>query len=242
MRGLLPACSTAPGPGEQPVVVDWRGCKFNEVQEHNITVPVVPVFPGDQVTWFSPQTEKDLYRRTIGVTRHNGNNSNVMLNVARARLSMPEAVTETRQWFKGKAAPNGMFAWLGHGDYLSESSAVAALVSEFLVQSVGNVIRVFPCWPKEIPAGFADLRAQGGFLVSAQQEDGKIVKLAISSTVGGRLRLLVPWPAVTLARGGKATQVAPGTDGIVELDTKPGDRLSFFESNSTPQDTPHTQQ
>ena len=240
MRGLLPACPTAPGPGEQPVVVDWQGCKFNEVPEHNITVPVVPVFPGDQVTWFSPLREKDLYRRTIGVTRHNGNNSNVMLNVARARLSMPQAVTETRQWFKGRATPNGMFAWQGHGNYLSESSAVAALVSELLVQSVGNVIRVFPCWPKEIPAGFADLRAQGGFLVSAQQADGKIVTLAMTSTVGGRLRLLAPWPAATVDCDGKAMQVTPGSDGIVELDTKPGERLSFHESHSNPQDTPQT--
>ena len=30
----------------RPIVVDWTGCKFREVALHNITVPVVPVFPG----------------------------------------------------------------------------------------------------------------------------------------------------------------------------------------------------
>ena len=66
------------------------------------------------------------------------------------------------------------------------------LTAELLLQCVGDTIRVFPAWPKGQDARFTDLRAQGGFLVSAEQKDGQVVRLEITSTVGGRLRLLHP--------------------------------------------------
>ena len=58
---LLPPYPTAPDAAGQPIVVDWTGCKFRQIGEHNITVPAVPVFPGDQVTWFSPEPEKEFF-------------------------------------------------------------------------------------------------------------------------------------------------------------------------------------
>ena len=105
-----------------------------------------------------------------------------------------------------------MFHWPMHGFYLSESVGIAAAISEFLLQSVDNVIRVFPCWPKEKDAAFARLRAQGGFLVSACQKDGKVVKLTVTSTVGGKLRLVCPW-----------------TGKIIERNTQPGQTIDVNE-------------
>jgi hypothetical protein len=78
------------------------------------------------------------------------------------------------------------------------------------MQSVGDRIRIFPCWPREQDAKFTNLRAQGGFLVSAEQEDGKVTKLEITSTVGGTLRLLNPW-----------------TGQMVERATRRGQKLAF---------------
>jgi hypothetical protein len=49
---------------------------------------------------------------------------------------------------------------------------VAAGISEFRLQSVDNVIRVFPTWPKDKDARFTCLRAQGGVLVSAGMKAG----------------------------------------------------------------------
>ena len=207
---LLPSYPTAPDEAGQPVVVDWTGCKFREIREHNITVPAVPVFPADQVTWFSPEPEKDLFRNTIRQTRHRGCNSTVMFSVAKARFSMLEALEDARRYYRPEVQPNGMFHWPMHGFYLSESVGIAAMISEFLVQSVDNVIRVFPCWPKEKDASFTSLRAQGGFLVSAEQKAGKVVRLEITSTVGGRLRLLSPW-----------------TGKLIERDTGPGETLEI---------------
>jgi hypothetical protein len=207
---LLPPYPTAPDEAGQPVVVDWTGCKFREIKQHNITVPAVPVFPAEQVTWFSPEPEKELFRNTLRQTRHRGCNSTVMLSVAKARLSMLEALEDARQYYRPEVQPNGMFHWPMHGFYLSESVGLAAMISEFLVQSVDHTIRVFPCWPKDKDASFANLRAQGGFLVSAEQKAGKITKLKITSTVGGKLRLLNPW-----------------TGQLVERETTAGERMEL---------------
>ena len=212
MKALLADYPVALDAAGKPVVVDWAGCKYKEVGEHNLTVPASPVFPAEQVTWFSPEPVKELFRRTIKDTTFNGNNSHVMFNIAKARLSMPEAVPDTKAWFKSRELPNGLFVWQGHGHgtFMPESVGVAAIVTEFLMQSAGGIIRVFPCWPKEQNAKFTNLRAQGGFLVSSTQTDGKVTKLEITSTVGGTLRLLNPW-----------------TGKIVERATQPGQKLAF---------------
>ncbi len=207
---ILPPYPTSPDEAGQPIVVDWMGCQFRQIKQHNITVPAVPVFPAEQVTWFSPEPDKELFRNTLRQTVHRGCNSTIMLSVAKARFSMLEALEDARQYYRPEVQPNGMFHWPMHGFYLSESVGLAAMISEFLVQSVDNTIRVFPCWPPNKNARFANLRAQGGFLVSAAQEAGKITKLEITSTVGGKLRLLNPW-----------------TGQLVERDTTAGGRMEF---------------
>ena len=113
--------------------------------------------------------------------------------------------------FQKRQMPNGYLQLLGdtRGNY-SEQMAAAGIVSELLLQSVGDMIRVFPAWPKDKDARFTNLRAQGGFLVSAEQKAGKVVKLEITSTVGGKLRLLNPW-----------------TGQLAERETKPGESLDI---------------
>jgi alpha-L-fucosidase 2 len=217
---LLPGYPTAPDASGQPVVVDWTGCKFREIGEHNITVPAVPVFPADQVTWFSPESEKELFRNTIRQTRHRGCNSTVMFSVAKARLSMLDALDDARQYYRPQVQPNGMFYWPMHGFYLSESVGIAAMISEFLVQSVDSIIRIFPCWPKDRDASFANLRAQGGFLVSARQTGGQVVFVHIRSTVGGRLKFLNPWSTVPQAiQNGAVASVTDEGGGVFSLGT-----------------------
>jgi hypothetical protein len=193
-KALLPDYPTAVDKDGKRVVVDWRGCGYRQVSRHNIEVPTTPVFPCDQVTWFSPEDRKALFRHTIRDTQHTGNNSHVMINIAKARLSMPEAVPDAKAFFLPRTLPNGFIRmpW-AHGTFMQEMIGVVGLVNEFLMQSVGNTIRLFPCWPKVQDAKFTDLRAQGGFLVSAEQRDGAVTRVEITSTVGGRLRVLNPW-------------------------------------------------
>ena len=177
------------------IVADWKGATADSVPEHNVVVPTVPIFPAEQVTWFSPDSEKQLFARTLGWVKFHDFNSHIMVNVQRARFSMPEAYTRAREHFTKLLTPNGLFAeWPGHGSYLAESWAFAGLTGELLLQSVGGIIRVFPAWPREHDAAFVDLRAQGGLLVSAEQKLGRIGRVTIKATVAGTARVLNPWP------------------------------------------------
>ena len=108
---------------------------------------------------------------------------------------------------------------------MSETIGLVGLVDEFLMQSVGDIVRVFPCWPKDQDARFTDLRAQGGFLVSAEQKGREVVKLEIVSTVGGKLRVVSPWKTIK-ANGEK---LIPDEKGIVSIETKKGKKVVFGE-------------
>jgi len=230
LKELLPDYPVAHNADGQPVVVDWQGCKFKQVGMHNITVPVTPVFPAEQVTWFSPEPVKTLFRRTIADTRFNGNNSHVIFNIAKARLSMLEAVDDAHTWFKSRELPNGLFVWQGHahGTFMPESIGVVGLIDDFLLQSVGDTIRVFPCWPAERDAEFTRLRSQGGFLVSAERVGGEVRHVTIDATVAGPLRLLSPWK--TIAVNGQRSPIA--ADGTIELQAGAGDRFRFTPASS----------
>jgi len=216
--------------GERPVVVDVQDAP---PITYNIAVPAAPVFPGDVVTWFSPPAEKELFARTIAGCRWNGNNSAIILSVARARLSMPDAVDFLRTELKARTRPNATLTLnrLGHGfnnfGHYTEQFAASMAVSELLLQSVGDTIRIFPAWPKDKPAQFRNLRAQGGFLVSAAVAEGSVKPVTVTSTVGGKLRLLSPWPTLTVRRGDedRAVKLQPDEKGIVEIDTQSGERL-----------------
>ena len=212
-------------------MANWKGAAANAVPVHNVACRTVLILPAEQITWFSAPEKRALFERTLRWIKHNGSNSHTMVNVARARFSMPEAYSETRAHFSKIATPNGLHAaWPGHGYYLAESWTFSGLVAELLLQSVNDIVRVFPAWPKEQDASFVDLRAQGGFLVSAEQKGGEIVRPEILSTVGGTLRVLSPWPKVTAARNDKGAEpLQADARGVVEIETKPGERVLFAE-------------
>lgn len=220
-QALLPDYPTNTHQNGQKIVVDWAN--GTPIAEHNITVPAAPVFPADQVTWFSPEAQKQLFQRTIEATHFNGNNAHVMFNIAKARLSMPEGYTDGRKWFTERELPNGFFVWQGHqhGTYMPEMIGVAGLINEYLLQSVGNKIRLFPGWPADKNAQFVGLRAQGGFVVSAEFKNGQVVSATIQSVATKNLQLFSPWK--TLYINGKRAII--DAEGLVTIPTVAGQVL-----------------
>jgi hypothetical protein len=80
-----------------------------------------------------------------------------------------------------------------------------------------GVIRIFPAWPSETDARFANLLAEGGFEVSAEQVNGRIGDVKIRATVAGTARLLSPWPSgftVVEQASGAAVSVNVASGGI----------------------------
>jgi hypothetical protein len=88
-----------------------------------------------------------------------------------------------------------------------ENVAEGLNVNEMLIQSHDGVIRIFPCWPKDMPARFTDLRAVGAFLVSAVKKDDAPTAVRIVSEKGSPCTIVNPWPGkrvVVYRRGAKA--------------------------------------
>ncbi len=221
--------------GKEPVVVDVLGAG---PITYNLPVPAFVVFPCGQVTRQSPTAERELFIRTVARLRRHPAFAPELLGIARARLGMSDAY----QWFYNEVAPrmraNGTMLGVPRdrshpfnffGPANQQFGGMTAAISELLVQSAGDVIRVLPAWPKDKPVGFRNLRAQGGFLVSAVQAGGKIEELSIAATVGGKLRLQSPWPTIVArdAETGQETSLKPDQQGIVELDTRPDQRIRF---------------
>jgi len=221
--------------GEQPVVVDVEGAP---PIEYNISVPATPVFPGDVVTFLSPAAERDLFARTIEGLRWNGNNSMVMLAVSRARLGMPGTQEWLRREVEARLRPNGTLtlnrlsphhSFNDFGHYTEQFGALFA-ISELLVQSVGDVVRILPALSKGSRASFSGLRTQGGFLVSSEGTAGEIGAVKITSTAGGRLRIQSPWRTLQVLRrpSGERLDADPDSGGFLTFQTRPGETLELL--------------
>ena len=228
----LPDYPTTKGP--DPIVVDVEDAP--PIDSHNIPVPTVPIFPGDQITWFSSEAEKRLFARTLDKVKGNGNNSSMMLSVARARLSTADAADWIRAELGARLRPNGTLALnrrsspfndMGH---YTEQFAASMVVSEMLLQSVGDVLRVFPAWPGDKNARFRNLRAQGGFLVSADFVQGRTDRVKVTATADGVLRLLSPWPQVYAEgpSGAGRSRLEADRRQVVTVSMRVGDELVFL--------------
>jgi len=104
---------------------------------------------------------------------------------------------------------------------LEGNFAAAAGLQEMLLQSHTGVIEVFPAIPEAWKeTSFATLRAQGGFLVSAQRNGGKTTQIEIYAEQGGPCRLRLPGqdtPFEQVMMSGQHLTATLRTDGHYEI-------------------------
>jgi len=100
-------------------------------------------------------------------------------------------------------------------------------LSDMLLLGVGGVLRVFPCFPRRVPAAFHSLRAPGAFLVSAEKRGEEVDYVLVKSLAGRDLSIANPWPGEEMRirdlAGGE--EVAATSEEVVRLPTKPGQEL-----------------
>jgi len=219
---------------KQSIVVDVEGAP---PINYNIPVPSTPVFPGDVVSWWSSEEEKQLFKRTIEGLKWNGNNATFMLAIARARLSMPGSQEWLGKEIKARTRPNTTislntliphYKFNDFGHYTEQFGAGMA-ISELLLQSVDDIIRIFPALSPGINARFEDLRTQGGFLVTADGTEKNVDMLQIKSLYGGKLRILSPWKNIEACTIKNQDFLPLKTDqrGVVSIQTKAGETWLF---------------
>jgi alpha-L-fucosidase 2 len=74
-----------------------------------------------------------------------------------------------------------------------ENFALPAVINECVLQSYTGEIRLFPNWDTTVACEFVQLRAVGGFLVSAGCAAGQVTHVHIHSERGGTARVWAPW-------------------------------------------------
>jgi hypothetical protein len=106
--------------------------------------------------------------------------------------------------------------------FLESSGIFATTINEMLLQSHGGRIRVFPAIPQNWTGAFR-LRAVGGFMVTAECDQGKTAYVLIESTAGGECVVANPWDTPSRVRRAADGQlVARASSGEIRFLTEPG--------------------
>jgi alpha-L-fucosidase 2 len=122
----------------------------------------------------------------------------------------------------------------GRNPVLETPLSAAASIMELLLQSWGGKIRVFPAVPDDWKdASFYQLRAQGGFLVSASRSQGKTAWISLKSLSGEPCLVKIPdWTnAVQMGKGGKIP-VSKIAEGEFIIDLKSGEEILLKSSEN----------
>jgi hypothetical protein len=115
-----------------------------------------------------------------------------------------------------RSAPNLLLQYGGGG---IENCSGFLAINEMLLQSHDGVIRLFPCWPREMDARFGTLRAVGAFLISAELRSGVVSGVNIISEKGRACTMFNPWPGSTVRVIRNGTRAETVTGNRFTLDT-----------------------
>ena len=101
-----------------------------------------------------------------------------------------------------------------------QCSTVPNTLDEMLCMSHGQVLRLFPVWPKDKDARFRTLRAEGAFLVSSALKGGNVQYVKITSERGRDCTLVNPWPGkgIDVYRDGKLVETRKGERVVLKTE------------------------
>ncbi|RED40161.1 glycosyl hydrolase family 95 catalytic domain-containing protein [Paenibacillus sp. VMFN-D1] len=130
--------------------------------------------------------------------------------------------------------PNTMYKEAG--PVIETPLAGAEAIHDMLLQSWGNIIRVFPAVPETWQeAVFHNLRAEGGFLVSAASKAGQTAFIRIQSLAGEPCRLLTDLAysekGFVIEVQGKRVHYILHEDRSIEIMLKSGDEAVLYAAD-----------
>jgi len=119
--------------------------------------------------------------------------------------------------------PNTLYSEIGGWQTFESPISASRSLLDMLLQSWGGTIRIFPaCPPGWADAAFHDLRAEGGFLVSAVRRDGMTQFVRIRSCAGEPCRIKADFGGPAILAGPAGARLRE-SGGMLELDLKSGE-------------------
>jgi alpha-L-fucosidase 2 len=205
-------------------------------RSHRHPMHLFPVFPGGDLNVEGSPAARKLITKSIqnwilrGTGEWTGWSFPYASLIASHVRRRNQALNELEIYKQAFIWPNGFHV---NGDYrrygystheyepftMEAECAFTAAVNGMLLQSWGGKIRVFPSVPDSWKnLSYENLRAQGGFLVSAEMVNGDIVSASIASPRGGDAKVVFP-----------LGYVAPGESFTVKtFHLQPGARLQIL--------------
>lgn len=197
-----------------PYPVDDSGLKVQPDapydRSHRHPMHLFPIFPGGDLNVEGNSADRKLIAKSIENWIFQGTGEwtgwsfpYASLIASRVRLRT-QALNELRIYKQAFIWPNGFHV---NGDYhrygysihdyqpftMEAECAFTDAVNSMLLQSWGGKVRIFPSVPdswKDV--SFENLRAQGGFLISAEMVNGEVISASISSPDGGDAKVVFP--------------------------------------------------
>jgi hypothetical protein len=210
-------------PGEDRSVVKPKVKVFRYTEKgtawwRNNTLGIQHIYPAGAIGLDSPAEELEVARNTIDVRNgwFDGNGMNSLYPAAvRVGYDPQVILVKLREMIQTKAATNGFIKRNPHG--IENCSLVPNTINEMLCMGHKGVLRLFPVWPTDKDARFANLRAWGAFLVSSELKGGVVRYVDITSEQGRKCTIKNPWP-------GRRVQITRA-DGKIE--TVSGERFTL---------------
>ncbi|QKW17790.1 ricin-type beta-trefoil lectin domain protein [Kitasatospora sp. NA04385] len=178
------------------------------------------IHPFDQLDLDSPAAARQTAINTLTAMNSwtQGNNFAKSFGIA-AQMGYPADAlfAQMKSVIAADMQPNLSVAQGGGG---LEAVGATDAINAMLLQSVNGTIRLFPDYPANRPAHFSNLRAKGGFLVSADYNGTTVSNVSLAAdNAGGPVTVLNPWPGsgLTVKDAGGATVAT----------TSAGDRYTF---------------
>jgi alpha-L-fucosidase 2 len=213
-----------------------KGFPYNESHRHFSNS--MAIHPLGLIDWSNGEKDQKIIRATIANLEKQGPKywcgySYSWFGNIKARAFDGQGAAEALRTFaqcfclRNTFHANGDQTKTGKSDFtykpftLEGNFAFAAGVQEMLLQSHTGIIHIFPAIPKEWKdVSFDRLRTYGAFLVSAEQKDGKVIRVKIFSEKGGLLKLANPFDSSFKITGNK-NKLTQNKD-IFEIPTNAG--------------------
>ncbi len=170
-------------------------------------LPMESVIPGDQIGYYSPDTDLQVAHNTISVfvdeaigggkngawSQYN-NFPKIFANAVRVRYPAQEIVDNFALTIEEQMEKNLTITDDSDFHGAEKSGATEAINSMMLLSDLG-VMKVFPNWLKNRDAEFKNLRAKGAFVVSsAYRADTQSVRYVdLTSEAGQPVTIASPW-------------------------------------------------
>jgi hypothetical protein len=204
---------------EKPKVKVFRYTEKGTAWWRNNTLGIQHIYPAGAIGLDSDPEVLQVARNTIDVRNgwFDGNGMNSFYPAAvRVGYDPKVILAKLREMVATRCAPNGFMKGNPHG--IENCSIVPNTINEMLCMGHKGVLRLFPVWPKDQDARFANLRAWGAFLVSAELKSGEVQYVEIKSERGRPCTIQNPWPgrSVTVTRGNGRIETVSGPRFVFE--------------------------